>query len=319
MIKSDVMKEIYQEYLPEIKKILRAVISVNTHVPEEAMTADLLGTDRKGHGVVIRDDGLIVTIGYLIHEAEHIWIGVDEDTMVPGYAIGYDYDSGLGLVKATLPLNCPSIPIGKSADINTGDPVFIAGSKGIRETIESRVIAKQEFAGRWEYVLDEAIYTAPAHPNWAGAALLDQNGKLCGIGSLLIQDINSDNEDDLANVFVPIDLLTPVIDDLCQYGRRQTPPRPWLGLFVHDDNHQLLISGVYRGCPGDRAGLIPGDIIVSVNGIAPSGLANFFRQVWSLGSAGVGVPLTIMRDGKLHNVVVHSSERNAYLKKETIN
>ena len=313
------MKETYEQYLPEIKKILSSVVSISTRVPEEAMTAELLGTERKGHGAVIRTDGLIVTIGYLIHEAENIWIGINDGSMVEGYAIGYDYESGLGLVKASSPLDCPSISIGHSATLKIGDPVFIAGSKGIRETIEARVIAKQEFAGRWEYVLDEAIYTAPAHPNWAGAALLDQHGKLCGIGSLLLQDVNSDNEDDLANVFVPIDTIMPVIDDLCQYGRRKTPPRPWLGLFVHDYEEQLLISGVYRGCPGDKAGLIPGDVIVSVNGMAPSGLANFFRQVWSLGSAGVDVPLTIMRDGKLHNVVVHSSERNAYLKKETIN
>ena len=313
------MKETYETYLPEIKKILSAVISITTHVPEEAMTAELLGTERKGHGVVIRNDGLIVTIGYLIHEAESIWIGINNDSVVPGYAIGYDYESGLGLVKPGLPLDCPSITLGRSADLRIGDPVFIAGSKGIRETIEARVIAKQEFAGRWEYVLDEAIYTAPAHPNWAGAALLDQHGRLCGIGSLLLQDVNSDNEDDLANVFVPIDTITPVIDDLCRYGRRKTPPRPWLGLFVHEDANQLLVSGVYRGCPGDKAGLIPGDVIVSVNGMAPSGLASFFRQVWSLGSAGVEVPLTIMRDGKLHNVIVRSSERNAYLKKETIN
>lgn len=313
------MKEAYEEYLPDIKKVLSSVIAVSTQVPEEAMTAELLGTERKGHGVVIRDDGLIVTIGYLIHEAENIWIGINEDTMVPAYAIGYDYESGLGLVKAMMPLGCPSMSIGKSTDLKSGDPVFIAGNKGIRDTIEARIIAIQEFAGRWEYVLDQAIYTAPAHPNWAGAALLDQSGRLCGIGSLLIQDIHSDSEEDLANVFVPIDILTPVIDDICRYGTRQTPPRPWLGLFVHDDNHQLLISGVYRGCPSDSAGLIPGDIIVSVNGIAPSGLASFFRQVWSLGSAGVDVPLTIMRDGKLHNVVVHSSERSAYLKKDTIN
>lgn len=313
------MKERTTQHLTEIERILSAVVSIKSHIPEDAMSASLLGTERSGHGVVIRDDGLIVTIGYLITEAETVWIGTADDTVVQGYIIAYDYESGLGLVKPAVPLQCPTITMGNIDDLEIDDKVFIAGSGGILETIEAHIVAKQEFAGRWEYLLDEAIYTAPAHPNWAGAALLDDHGRLCGIGSLLIQDHKTEMVTGAANMFVPINLIRSIIDDLCQYGRRQTPPRPWLGLLVHDDGDQLLISGVYRGCPGDKAGLLPGDIIIKVDNKSVDSLPDFFRRIWAQGTAGVDIPLTILRDGRLNDMLVHTADRTTFIKKETIN
>ncbi|MFQ5659783.1 MAG: S1C family serine protease [Gammaproteobacteria bacterium] len=309
-----------QEKLPlEINRVLDAVVSVYTHIPEDAMTADLLGTERSGYGVVIRDDGLIVTIGYLVNEAESIWIGPDRETMVPAYVIGHDYDSGFGLVKPTMPLNLPNAVLGRAAQLEIGDTVFVAGGGGARETIKAQVMAKQEFAGRWEYVLDEAIYTAPAHPSWAGAALLNRRGQLCGTGSLLIRDRVSETAIGAVNMFVPVDILSPILDEMCRFGRRQTPPRPWLGMLVHDENDQLIIAGVYRNCPADKAGLLPGDILVAVNGESSLNLANFFRRVWGLGSAGVEVPLTLLRDGDFYDVIVQSADHTAFLRKETVN
>jgi S1-C subfamily serine protease len=298
---------------------LDAVVPISSHIPEEAMTAGLLGTERSGHGAVIGEDGLIVTIGYLIAEAESVWIGSAEDgNVVPGYVVGYDFDTGFGLIRPMLPLARPRLPLGRAADLQVGDVVMVAGG-GTEPALEARVAAKQEFAGRWEYLLEEAIYTVPAHSDWAGAALLDRQGRLCGIGSLLVHDGSEGENGPAANLFVPIDILTPIIDEICAHGRQRRPPRPWLGVLVHEDGDELLIAGVYRNCPGDIAGLKPGDVIFELDGRPVGSLADFYRQMWSLGSAGVRVPLAVLRDGELRRLVVHSADRAAFFHKGTIN
>ena len=167
-------------------KVSGALVSITAHVPEDAMSAGLLGTERVGHGVRIRDDGLIATIGYVVHEAENLWIGT-RDTVVPGFVVGYDFDSGLALVKPSLPLHGPSMPVGSADSLVVGDAVTVMSSGGKEQSIDARVVAKQEFAGRWEYVLDQAVFTTPPHDSWSGAALVDSEGRLCGLGSLVIQ------------------------------------------------------------------------------------------------------------------------------------
>lgn len=313
------MKTHTEQFGFDLNRALSAVVPISAHIPEEAMSAGLLGTERSGHGVVIGDDGLIVTIGYLIAEADSVWIKTGADTMLPAYVVGYDYETGFGLIRPTLPLNRPRVPFGRAADLKVGDPVVVAGSGGAGDAVEARVAAKQEFAGRWEYLLDEAIYTVPAHKDWAGAALLDRRGRLCGIGSLLVHDGKTSTADTAANLFVPIDILVPIIDEICEFGRQRKPPRPWLGVLIHDTDEELLIAGVYRKCPGDRAGLKPGDVIIEVDGEPATHLGDFFRKVWSLGSAGVDVPLTVLRDEETHKIVVHSSDRAAFSNKGTVN
>jgi S1-C subfamily serine protease len=277
------------------------------------MSAGLLGTERAGHGVRIREDGLIATIGYIVHEAETVWIGSNSGKMAPGFVVGYDFESGFGLVKPTMPLAGAVAPLGTANALSVGNPVTIAGSSRKKPSIEATVVAKQEFAGRWEYLLDEAIFTAPAFENWSGAALIDQYGRLCGLGSLVIQDFEFEDGVDTVNMFVPIDLLLPIVDDICQYGRRQTPPKPWLGMLVHEDaEDQLTIVGIYRDCPADRAGLRPGDVILSVNEQPVAGLANMFRQVWGIGTAGVDIPLGVMRDARRIDKVVKSDDRASF-------
>ena len=286
-----------------------SIVSIKTLVPEDAMSAGLLGTERSGHGARIREDGLIATIGYIVHEAESVWIGSGAGT-VPGFVVGYDFESGFGLVKPSMPLSGPAAPLGSAKSLAVGDAVTVAGSGRGSAVTEATVVAKQEFAGRWEYLLDEAIFTTPAHENWSGAALVDARGRLCGLGSLVIQGFEIEDSVETVNMFVPIDLLLPIIDDMCMHGRRQTPPRPWLGMLVHEDqDDQLTIVGIYRDCPADRAGLKPGDVILSVDDQPVSGLANMFRKVWNLGQAGVSVPLGVLREREKIDKVVKSDDR----------
>lgn len=281
------------------------------------MSAGLLGTERVGHGVRIRDDGLIATIGYVVHEADNLWIGTRE-TVVPGFVIGYDFDSGLALVKPSLPLHGGSIELGRADTLVVGDRVTVVSSGGKDPVIEARVVAKQEFAGRWEYVLDEAIFTSPPHDSWSGAALLDSDGRLCGLGSLVIQGFEVKGATNTVNMFVPIELLAPIIDDICAHGRRLSPPRPWLGMLVHDDQQDLTVVGVYRNCPADKAGLRPGDVIIGIDDEPIAGLANMFRRVWSLGSAGVDVPINVLRNTEKMQLRVHSGDRAGFQRKGTL-
>jgi S1-C subfamily serine protease len=295
-----------------------AMVSITAQVPEDAMSASLLGTDRVGHGARIRDDGLIATIGYVVHEAEKIWIG-SRSAAVPGFVVGQDFDSGFALVKPTIPLHGPSMRIGSAAALHVGDPVSVVSSPASEHAaIAAHVVAKQEFAGRWEYVLDEAIFTAPPHESWSGAALVNRGGELCGLGSLVIQGFDVGGSSSTVNMFVPIDLLMPIVDEICAHGRRASPPRPWLGVLVHDDHRDLTVVGVYRNCPADKAGLRPGDVIIGIDDHPVNGLANMFRQVWSLGSAGVEVPIEVMRDTKKMELLVHSGDRTGFQRKGTL-
>jgi len=298
-------------------KVSGAIVSITAHVPEDAMTAGLLGTERIGHGVRIRGDGLIATIGYVVHEAENLWIGT-RDTVVPGFLVGYDFDSGLALVKPSLPLHGPAMPLGRAASLEVGDAVTVASSGGKEQSIDARVVAKQEFAGRWEYVLDQAVFTTPQHDSWSGAALIDGDGKLCGLGSLVIQGFETRSGTATVNMFVPIELLAPIIDEIVVHGRRLTPPRPWLGMLVHDDQQDLTVVGVYRNCPADKAGLRPGDVIVGIDDEPVVGLANMFRRVWSLGSAGVDVPLNVLRNTERMQLKVRSGDRAGFQRKGTL-
>ena len=294
------------------------MVSITAQIPEDAMSASLLGTERVGHGARIRDDGLIATIGYIVHEAEKVWIG-SRSAAVPGFVVGHDFDSGFALVKPTIPLHGSTMRIGSAAALRVGDAVSVVSSAPSQQgSISANVVAKQEFAGRWEYVLDEAVFTAPPHDSWSGAALVNRAGELCGLGSLVIQGFEIGGSRSDVNMFVPIELLMPIVDQICAYGRRAAPPRPWLGVLVHDDQHDLTVVGVYRNCPADKAGLRPGDVIIGIDDHPVSGLANMFRRVWNLGSAGVEVPVEVMRDTKKMELLIHSGDRAGFQRKGTL-
>ena len=298
----------------DVDAMLSSLVSVRSEVPEDALTAPVLGTERMGNGVVIGDRGLVLTIGYLVTEAQTLWITDHRGLAVPGHVLGYDQESGFGLVQALQPLPAPAMNLGVSAACDVGDPVVVAGHGGGDALVTGRIIAKREFAGYWEYVLDEALFTAPAHPNWGGAALVGSDGRLLGVGSLLVQTVSSSGEKGGANMVVPIDLLKPILEDMKLYGRPNRPARPWLGFLVQDVGSHLVVASTYDGCPADRAGVEVGDLIVEVAGEPIDGLAELFRKVWGIGPAGSDIPLTIVRDGEPRPVVLESIDRDARLK-----
>jgi S1-C subfamily serine protease len=298
----------------DLDAALAAVVAVRAEVPADAFTASALGTERAGNGVVIRSTGLVLTIGYLITEAETIWLTTHDGRVVPGHALGYDQATGFGLVQALGQLEVPALPLGSAAGADVGDDVVVIGNGGRGHSLRAKVIAKREFAGYWEYLLDEALFTAPAHPQWGGAAVVDDDGRLIGIGSLLVEE-RVGRKGVQGNMIVPIDLLPPILEDFLTRGASSAPPRPWLGLYAGETKEHLVVGGLAKGGPADRAGLQEGDAILEVAAEPVSQLAQFFRKVWALGPAGTDVPLTIQRRNATMRVMITSSERGRFLKK----
>jgi len=281
-------------------------------IPEDAFTATTLGTLREGSGVVIRDSGLVLTIGYLITEANEVWLTSHDGRVVAAHALAYDQETGFGLLQALGQLDLPALEFGDSAKADLGDAVVVADGSG--QFVRATIVAKQEFAGYWEYLLDEAIFTAPAHPSWGGAALVGSDGKLIGIGSLRLQMIQDGKVTDI-NMIVPIGLLPPILDGLLARGQANRPPRPWLGVFSAENDGEVVVMGVAEGGPADRAGLRRGDIISDVRDGEVEGLADFYRKVWSSGPAGADLPMRVVRDGRDTWLRVTSADRNSFLRK----
>ena len=302
------------DYAYDLSRALEAVVGVRAMIPEDAFTAEILGTERAGNGVLIRSEGVVLTIGYLIAEAETVWLNLSDGQVVGGHVLAYDHVTGFGLVQALARLDLPALPFGESATAKVGEDVVIGGAGGKKQSIAARIAAKQEFAGYWEYVLDEAIFTAPSHPNWGGAPLIGPAGELLGIGSLQLQRAVGQQQVEDINMVVPIDLLKPVLDDLLTTGRPSGSPRPWLGLYATEIGGQIVVAALASKGPAADADIDAGDIVVGIGGEEPHDLAEFFRTVWSLGDAGIDVPLTIHREGKTFDVHVKSADRNDYLK-----
>ncbi len=302
------------DYGYDLDAAVGAVVGLRSVVPEDAFTAQTLGTERAGNGVVIRNTGLILTIGYLISEAESIWLTPVTGAPVPGHALAYDQETGFGLVQALAKLDLPVLPIGNSAQAAIGERVVVAGAGGRQRSVAARIVAKQEFAGYWEYVLDEAIFTAPAHPNWGGTALIGPAGDLLGIGSLQLEQGREKGVSGHLNMIVPIDLLKPILDDLMRHGRPSRPPRPWLGFYAAEIEDRIVVIGLAERGPAQRAGLRTGDVVLSVAGEEVRDLADMFRRIWSLGQAGVEVPMQIDRDGTSIDQRITSSDRSRFFK-----
>ena len=296
----------------DLERALSSVVGLHSIIPPDAFTADTLGVERAGNGVLI-DDGLVLTIGYLITEADTVWLHLGDGRVVQGHALGFDQETGFGLVQALGKIDLPSLKIGSSKSAEVGERVVVGGAGGRTRSLAGRIAAKQEFAGYWEYVLDEAIFTYPAHPNWGGTALISSEGKLIGIGSLQLERAREGKNEHL-NMVVPIDLLSPVLDDLRKFGRANRPARPWLGLYSTEIEDKIVVVGIAPKGPAARAEIKTGDVAVAVKGERVSTLAGFYRKVWALGRAGVEVPLTLYREGVTFDVRVNSSDRTKFLK-----
>jgi S1-C subfamily serine protease len=299
----------------DLDRALSSVVALEARVPADAFTAESLGTERTGNGVLIRDDGLVLTIGYLITEAESVTLTTRDGRQVPAHVLGFDQASGFGLVQALEPLGVPSLRLGDSRGVDRGDQVIVAAAGGPARSVAGQVVARQEFAGYWEYVLDDALFTAPGHPLWSGAAVIGTSGELIGVGSLQLGHELPDGRVAPLNMVVPIELLHPILDDLITGGAGR-PARPWLGLFAQEVAGQVVIFGFAgdRG-PAVDAGLEEGDIVLAVAGENVTDLADFYRRVWALGPAGVNVPLRVERDGRKVDVRLRSVDRRDVLRK----
>lgn len=296
----------------DIDPILRSIVGIRSSIPEDAFTATTLGTVREGSGVVIRENGVTLTIGYLITEADEVWLTTSDGRAVAAHVLAYDQKTGFGLVQALGRIGLPPLDFGDSAGARIGDAVVLADGAGL--SVETIIVTKQEFAGYWEYLLDEAIFTTPAHPSWGGAALIDSNGRLLGIGSLRLQMIQEGEVVDV-NMSVPINLLQPILDDLLTRGQSSAPPRPWLGVFAAESTGQVVVMSVAERGPAAQAGLRRGDVISDIRNEQVQGLADFYRKLWKSGSAGAEVPMRILREGRDTWLRVKSADRNSFLKK----
>jgi serine protease Do len=297
-----------------VEELAAAVVRIKTHINPEGRTVEGLGREREGSGVLIDSDGLVLTIGYLMVEAYAAEVVTNEGRTVPASVVGYDHESGFGLLRTLEPLKLKPMALGKSSEVKERDPVLVASFGGAAMVAPAYVVAKREFAGSWEYMLDDALFTSPPHPAWSGAALINREGKLVGIGSLIVGDAIGGGDKTPGNMFVPIDRLPPILADLIANGRTSGPGRPWLGLNTEELRGRLFVSRVTPGGPADKAGVKRGDVIVGVKGEPPKNLADFYRKVWAQGNAGVSVPLEVLQDSAVRRLDIKSVNRLDHLK-----
>ncbi len=302
-----------QAQSPTLEQLLSGVVHIKTHITPDGRTAENLGREREGSGIVIDDNGLVLTIGYLMVEAISAEITTNDGRTVGAHVVGYDNESGFGLLQTTAPLKVRALKMGTAADVKSGDRAVVASYGGVAGLLPVHVVAKREFAGSWEYLLDEAIFTAPPHPAWSGAALIGHDGKLVGVGSLSVSDTSGKGDDNAGNMFVPIDRLAPILADLISDGRPAVA-HPWLGLSTSDIDGRLVVSRVTPGAPAEKAGVRRGDVIVGVAGETPKDLPDFYRKVRARGRAGVDILLDVLQNHERRSLQIHSINRLDHLK-----
>jgi S1-C subfamily serine protease len=302
---------------PDAEQLFRAVVKVRTRAVPEARSAASLGKEREGTGILIGKDGLIVTIGYLIVEADQVSVTDHRGRVLPAQVIGYDHATGFGLLRAIVPIEADPIPLGSSNGMAERDPVLIASYTGADDVAFAWIVSKRTFTGNWEYMLDEALWTSPPTLNWSGAGLIDRDGKLVGIGSLIVRDASGDESRVPGNLFVPIDTLKTILSDLVADGHRKGPPRPWLGVAADEVQGRLVVSRVSPGGPAEEAGVQVGDIILGVAGETVRTQVDFYRRVWNGRSAGSDVPLRLLQGSDVRELSVKSIDRVQYFKPRT--
>jgi serine protease Do len=300
----------------DAEKFFGAIVKVQTRALADARSTATLGAEREGTGVVIDKDGLILTIGYLVIEADEVRISNDRGRNLPAVVVGYDHASGLALVRSVAPFDAAPLHLGDSAALAESDPVLIVNYGGRSDVTLAYVVSRRSFTGNWEYLLDRAIFTSPPTLNWSGAALIGRDGSLLGVGSLILRDATAANPQLPGNMFVPVELLKPILPDLVKSGRRPGPARPWLGVAADEVQGRLLVTRVSPEGPADRAGVHIGDIILGVGGDAVHSQAEFYRKVWGHGTAGSEIPLRVLQDSDVREVKVRSIDRFEYFRQK---
>jgi S1-C subfamily serine protease len=302
----------------DLHAALNSLVVLRARVPEDATTASALGVERLGNGIVISDEGLVLTIGYLVTEAEDVTLITNDGRLVSAHVLGSDPVTGFGLVVALDPLGLPKLPLGDSREMESGDPIIFAGGGGLAHALAARLIARAPFAGYWEYLLEDALFTGPGHPHWSGAAVISASGALMGVGSLQMNQEVGEGRSSLINMSVPIELLPPILKDLAS-GRPAHPPRPWLGLLSQDGGDGVTVLGVSPGGPADRAEVREGDVVLAVGGRRVASLKEFYTRLWASGPPGVTIPLRLKREEDVFEVEIRTIDRGLSLKKRRFN
>lgn len=301
-----------EKLLFNLDRAINSVVKVRTSIPAAAFTADVLGTERIGSGVLINDNGLILTVGYLVTEAETVWLTTNFNQSIPGHVVAYDQSTGLGLIQALGSLDVDASELDPSDLITVNDDIIFVSYGGIKHSLQSKISRIDEFAGYWEYLLQAAIYTSPPHPQWGGAAIFNTSGHVIGIGSLFLQEV-VEGQDQQGNLAIPTSILKPIMSDMLELGRSSAPARPWLGLYAVESEKTLIVNSLARYGPAELAGVLQGDKVVGVGEESVSTLSHFLRSVWNLGAAGISVPVNINRNGNNLQLVINSIDRNDFL------
>ena len=301
-----------------VADVLSSIVGIHAEVPEDARTSASLGTNRLGSGIVIDADGLVLTIGYLILEATTSEIIAADGDAVPAEIVGYDHNTGFGLLRAKKPLGLKPVEFGDSSALSQGDVVLAVSFGGEVPVVATRVVSRRSFAGYWEYLLESAIFTSPPHFQYGGAALIGEDGRLLGIGSLMVNDAVQGLSPVPGNMFVPIDGLKPILQELVENARPSRASHPWLGLYTDEAEGRVFVTRTATNGPAEKAGLKAGDIVIGVGGKRVSGMADFFRKVWAVGDAGVEVPIDVLplgtQDFTIERVMIRSRDRYHWLK-----
>ena len=298
---------------PRLARFRSTVVRVDSRVVSGAITAESLGTRRTGSGVII-DAQTVLTIGYLVLEADSVEIIAASGQRVPANVAGYDHATGFGLLRALVPLDGTPIALGDSDRVAVRETVLTQGH-GEELATELYVVSRKPFTGSWEYLIERPIYTFPPVNNWSGSALFDESGKLIGIGSLIVNDAASERSGVPGNLFVPVNILKPILSDLIANGRRSGPVQPWLGLGTEEVQGHLMVARVSRGGPARDAGIDRGDIVLAVDGERVSGQADFYRRLWRLGPAGTEITLKVLQQGTVRDIRLRSIDRAEVLAK----
>lgn len=294
--------------------IPEAVVKLSIKAMEGARTADTLGSEREGTGVVIDDSGLILTVGYLVIEAGSILVVSRDGKIFPAHVIGFDHATGFGLLRASPGITKRPLGFGDTEALHPLTSVRIATHASAGGVSAACVVSRRRFTGWWEYMIDDAIFTAPPRGEHSGAALLDDAGRLMGIASLWVSDATNEGVAFPGNMFIPIHLLPPILDDLIRHGRPSKPGRPWLGIYTEDMEGHVVVTRTLPDGPADRSGIKRGDIILGVAGHSVGGQSDFYEKLWASGEAGDDVTLHVLKDKKVKHIVVYSADRIDYLR-----
>ncbi|MBL8383483.1 MAG: serine protease [Burkholderiales bacterium] len=293
---------------------LDAVVQVRVRAVADARSLRTLGRDREGSGVVLADSGLVLTIGYLILEADQIILTDGTGKSIPASVAAYDHATGFGLLRPTVPLAVKGAPLGDSAAVTEAEPLIFAVHGGKEQASLASVVSKRRFAGYWEYMIDGAIFTAPPRGDHSGAALIDRRGTVVGIGSLIVADAAAAGQRLPGNMFVPVDLAKPLIAALAARGSAPEVARPWLGVSTQEVNGRLLVIRVQEDSPAAAAGLDNGDVILGIGGASVATLEEFYRRLWAAGPPGTEIRLQVQRAGQARDLTVRSIDRNQHMR-----